>query len=154
MTFALSRLSLSRLERVHPTLILIVQRAIAITTRDFMVVQGARTVEEAYVNFGKGRTAAQCVRAGCPASYAKPGADKVTWLKRPLGSKHLIQADGFGHAVDLAPWPYDPNDEDEPGYRAIAAAMNSAANSLQVPIVWGGTWVKRDKPHFELGVRS
>lgn len=136
---------------VHPDLVRVVKEAINRTTRDFMVVEGVRTVEQAYRNFGKGRTAAECQAAGCPTQYARPSLAKVTWVRHPLSSKHLPVA-GWGHAVDLAPWPYDPNDEDRKGYAAIAFAMQSAAADFHVPIEWGGTWSTPDKPHFQLKV--
>lgn len=60
-----------------------------------------------------------------------------------LNSRHLT-----GHAVDLV----DANDfgYDMPDMAKIAASMQSAADELGVPIVWGGTWKSKDTPHFEL----
>jgi peptidoglycan L-alanyl-D-glutamate endopeptidase CwlK len=92
---------------VHPRLCAVVERAIEISAVDFKVVEGVRSDEQAYANFGKGRTAAQCRAAGCPEIHAAPKLPKVTWLANPLNTNHRKQRDGFGHAVDLLPAPYD-----------------------------------------------
>jgi peptidoglycan L-alanyl-D-glutamate endopeptidase CwlK len=155
MPYRLSKLSLSRLEGVHPDLVAVVKEAIQWTAQDFLVVEGRRTKEQAYRNFGKGRTYRECQLAGCPVEYARPTLKKVTWVRNPLGSKHVIQGSGYGHAMDLYPYPI-PKDLDRPGpetldkFRAIAKAMEEAAQRLHVPIEWGGTWKVGDYPHFEL----
>ena len=69
--FVLSRLSLSRLEGVHPDLVKVVKRAIEITEVDFRVSEGLRT---------KARQ----------AELVKLGASQTQ------NSRHLT-----GHAVDL-----------------------------------------------------
>lgn len=150
MTFVLSDKSRARLVGVHPKLVAVVERALANSSVDFMVAQGLRTVEEAYVNFGKGRTAAELATAGVPdpGKYAAPALAKVTWLRDPLGSKHLKQSDGFGHAVDLLPAPYDWKDVRL--FAKVAFCMTAAAHDLATPIIWGGTWSSPDRPHFEL----
>lgn len=149
--FILSKLSLNRLEGVHPVLVSVVRRAIELTQQDFMVVEGVRSVQQCYVNWGKGRTAAQCTAAGVPASYAQPKLPKVTWLSNPLNSKHCVQKSGFGHAVDLVPYPVDWNDLKK--FQVIANAMKAAAIDLGVKITWGGDWkTSKDYPHFEVVV--
>lgn len=150
--FVLSKLSLSRLDGVHADLLKTVKRAIEITQQDFMVVEGVRTKEQCYINFGKGRTIAQCVSKGVPAKYAQPKLAKVTWLNNPLSSKHVS-----GKAVDLVPYPVDWNDLAK--FDQIAKAMFSAAKELGVSIRWGADWDndgnfrekgEYDSPHFEL----
>jgi peptidoglycan L-alanyl-D-glutamate endopeptidase CwlK len=83
----------------------------------------------------------------------KPGK-VVTWT---LTSNHFVRADGFGHAVDLCPWPVDWNDLEK--FDAIAKAMFAAAAELGVRIRWGADWDRdgkprergeADSPHFEL----
>lgn len=67
-------------------------------------------------------------------------AGKSTTLK----SRHLT-----GHAVDMVPWPVDW--EDLGRFEQMAEAMKTAAESLEIPIVWGGDWKSfYDAPHFEL----
>lgn len=134
-----------RLAGLHPKLASVVQRAAL--KCDFRVVEGLRSDEQCYVNFGKGRTAAQCAAGGCPTQYAQPKLPHVTWLGHALSSKHRKHPDGYGHAVDLLPAPYDWKG----GFDELAKIMLAAANELGIPIEWGGSWKKSpDRPHFEL----
>ena len=150
--FVLSKLSLGRLEGVNPALVKVVQRAIEITPQDFMVVEGVRSKEQCYINYGKGRTVAQCTAKGVPAKYAQPKLAKVTWLNNPLSSKHVS-----GKAVDLVPYPVNWNDLTK--FDQVAKAMFAAAKELGVSIRWGADWDndgnyrekgEYDSPHFEL----
>jgi peptidoglycan L-alanyl-D-glutamate endopeptidase CwlK len=155
--YRLGAQSLARLKGVHPQLARVVQGAIEKTKQDFMVLEGVRSKETMWEYWGKGRTASQCRAAGVPEKYAKPGLAKVTWLNNPLGSNHRIMADGFGHAVDLCPFPVDWNDAAK--FDAIADAMFAAAKELGVKIRWGADWDQdgnprergeTDSPHFEV----
>ena len=92
-----------------------------------------------------------------PTKYAKPAEPKVTWLNNPLASKHCLQADGTGHAVDLVPWPIDWGTLSK--FDEIARAMMQAAKTLNVSIRWGADWDRdgkprergeTDSPHFEI----
>ena len=150
--YVLSKLSLSRLVGLHTTLESVVKRAIEITEQDFMVVEGVRSKEQCYINYGKGRTAEQCKAKGVPAQYAQPKLAKVTWLNNPLSSKHVT-----GHAVDLVPYPVDWNDLTK--FDKVAKAMFAAAKELGVSIRWGADWDndgkyrekgEYDSPHFEI----
>ena len=150
--FVLSKLSLSRLEDVNPALVKVVKRAIEITQQDFLVVEGVRSKEQCYINYGKGRTSAQCTAKGVPAKYAQPKLAKVTWLNNPLSSKHVT-----GRAVDLVPYPVDWNDLSK--FDQIKKAIFAAAKELGVSIRWGADWDndgnyrekgEYDSPHFEL----
>lgn len=160
MTYALGAKSESRLAGVHPSLARVVRRAIQITKQDFMVVEGVRTREQMMVNYGKGRTPAECVACGVPAPYAAPAAAKVTWLRNPFNSNHRVMPDGYGHAVDLGAWvdgAYDGNTSAR--YDQIALAMLQAAHLEGVHIRWGADWdgdgkwhepAETDMAHFEL----
>lgn len=150
--FVLSKLSLGRLEGVNPELVKVVKRAIEITQQDFLVVEGVRSKEQCYINYGKGRTWEQCTAKGVPAKYAQPKLAKVTWLNNPLSSKHIT-----GRAVDLVPYPVDWNDLSK--FDQVAKAMFAAAKELGVSIRWGADWDndgnyrekgEYDSPHFEL----
>ena len=150
--FVLSKLSLGRLEGVNPALVKVVKRAIEITQQDFLVVEGVRSKEQCYINYGKGRTVAQCTAKGVPAKYAQPKLAKVTWLNNPLSSKHVS-----GKAVDLVPYPVNWNDLTK--FDQVAKAMFAAAKELGVSIRWGADWDndgnyrekgEYDSPHFEL----
>lgn len=143
MAFRLGAQSLARLKGVHPQLVRVVQRAIEISTVDFMVLEGVRTPQRQRELYAQGRT--------------KPGP-KVTWT---LTSNHFVKSDGFGHAVDLVPWPVDWEGPTRfPKFDEISRAMFAAADELGVKIRWGADWDgdgkprergETDSPHFELG---
>ena len=123
--FALGKLSLERLEGVHPDLVQVVKRAIQISPVDFMVVDGLRTLEKQkqYVAEGKSTT---------------------------LNSRHLT-----GHAVDLAAWVDGDLKWGDPEQDKIAEAMKAAAAELGISVDWGGDWTSFiDPPHFQLSWKS
>ena len=123
--FTLSPRSYKRLEGVHPDLVRVVERAIAITDVDFVVLEGLRTKERQV----------QLLKAGA---------------SRTMNSRHIT-----GHAVDLGAWVGKEVRWDWPLYAKIATAMKQAATELIVPIVWGGDWrTFKDGPHFELDRRK
>lgn len=139
MTYQLGAESLARLDGVHPDLVRVVKRAITLTSQDFKVLEGVRSADRQKELYAKGRT--------------KPGP-KVTWT---MQSKHLKQADGFGHAVDLVPYPLDWNSLVK--FDAIAKAMFEAAKAEGVALRWGADWDRdgkprerkeTDSPHFEI----
>ena len=74
MGFILSRRSLKNLEGVHADLVRVVERALEITSVDFVVTEGLRSVER-------------------QEQLVKSGASKTR------RSRHLT-----GHAVDVAAW--------------------------------------------------
>jgi len=140
MGYRLSSRSRKNLEGIHPKLIAVVERAIEITKQDFMVIDGVRTKQEQLDLYAKGRT--------------KPGR-KVTWT---LKSKHMVnEKTGYGHAVDVCPYPVDWNDTKK--FDMIAVAMMKAARCEGVVLRWGADWDmdentrergEYDSPHFEL----
>lgn len=117
MTFALGAKSLGNLKGVHPKLVALVKEAILHTTQDFMVHDGTRTVAEQRENVRKG-------------------------VSKTMNSKHIIEADGYGHAVDLVPVVNGQPVWDWPRIYAIAEAMERAADGHQVELIWGGVWDK------------
>ena len=141
--YKLSERSLNSLKGVNPNLVKVVERAIELTEQDFLVLEGVRSKEQCYINYGKGRTAAQCSAKGVPTKYAQPSLSKVTWLNNPLASKHVT-----GNAVDLVPYPVDWNTISK--FTTISKAMKQAAKELGIDLEWGGDWTKKDYPHFEL----
>lgn len=140
MGYLLGKRSRGNLVGVHPKMVAVVERAIQITTQDFLVLEGVRTPERQAELYAQGRT--------------KPGK-KVTWT---LKSNHFVNPrTGFGHAVDLCPWPVDWSKTAK--FDAIAKAMFKAADELNTPIRWGADWDRdgnprergeTDSPHFEL----
>lgn len=109
--------SLKQLIGVHPKLVAVVRRAIVLTEQDFRVTDGLRTAAEQR----------KLVAAG------------VSWTLR---SKHLVQRDGFGHAVDLVPWVDGKLSWSWPCCYVVAAAMSQAAAELGTDVRWGGVWDK------------
>lgn len=128
MTYYLGSGSRANLEGVHPDLVLIVERGIALTKVDFSIIEGVRTTERQMKLFQMGAT-------------------------QLMQSRHLT-----GHAIDLAPWVDGMSRFDWPLFYPIADAMKMAAMELQIPLRWGGDWNGngiqdesfRDGPHFEL----
>lgn len=150
MSITLGARSLSRLAGVHPALVRVVKRAaeLAHPAEDFTVIEGVRSKQQMWANYGKGRTVAECRSKGVPASYAQPKERKVTWLNDPLMSNHRLHPDGYGHAVDLAPYPIDWNDFDR--FRDLVALMKKAAIHEGVRMRCGADFSTPDLPHFEL----
>lgn len=139
MTFKLGKQSTQKLQGVHIALALVVNRAIALTSQDFMVTCGVRTKDEQACLYAQGRTT--------------PGPI-VTWT---MQSRHMPDKDGLGRAVDLVPFPVDWKTPSK--FDAIAKAMFAASKELGIPIRWGADWDKdgnprekgeSDSPHFEL----
>lgn len=110
--FRLSKRSLDRLKGVHPDLVKVVHRALQLSTIDFLVLEGVRTLER-------------------QKELVKTGASKT------LNSRHLT-----GHAVDLAPIDNGQVSWHWPHYYTVADAMKRAAIELFIPIRWGGVWDK------------
>lgn len=104
----------------------VVERAIEITTVDFGVSCGVRTEAEQY----------RAVKNGTSTT---------------MKSKHMVQADFFGHAVDLfvivdgeVTWEHEH-------FRKAVQAMFTAAIELGVQLKAGALWRDfQDSPHFEL----
>ncbi|MBJ7446866.1 MAG: M15 family metallopeptidase [Brevundimonas sp.] len=157
MPYALGAQSRARLKGVHPQLVRVVERAIEISPQDFLVLEGVRTPQRQRQLYGQGRTRQELARAGVDVSLAKPSEGKVTWT---LISNHFVKADGYGHAVDLAPYPVDWEGPTRfPKFDAIAKAMFQAARELGIGLRWGADWDRdgkprergeTDSPHFEL----
>ena len=110
MAYRLGKKSLKELQGVKCDLQAVVQRAIQLTTQDFSVHDGLRSLAE-------------------QKALVRSGASKT------MRSKHLR-----GDAVDLVPyingklrWEWDT-------IYPIAEAVREAANELGVNLVWGGAW--------------
>ena len=154
MSYALGKNSMLKLSSVHPNLVKVVKRAIQLTSQDFTVLEGVRSVATQRAYYGKGRTANDLAKVGVPPELAQPDASKVTWT---LKSNHFMQPDGYGHAVDICPYPIDWDTLSK--FDALAVAMFAAAKELGVRIRWGADWDQdgnprergeSDSPHFEL----
>lgn len=115
--FALGASSLAKLDGVKMELVACVRLAITLSKQDFTVYEGLRSLAQQQINVRKG-------------------------VSQTLDSKHIRQADGFGHAVDLVPWIDGHPVWDWNGCYDIARAMDEAATRLGYPqhIRWGGAW--------------
>lgn len=114
MRFSLSPASLMRLEGVKPSLQAVVKRAIQLTTVDFGVTEGLRTVERQQ----------ELVKRG---------------LSQTLRSRHLT-----GDAVDLVAYIDNRVCWELAIYDEVADAMKLAAQEANVSIRWGGAWQVND----------
>lgn len=123
MSYSLGKRSLAKLEGVHPALVAVVHDAIALTSQDFAVTDGLRTLEQ-------------------QKTLLLAGATKT------LNSKHRKQRDGYGHAVDLVPFiDGSPRWEWEPIWN-VACAIDAAATASGVRLVWGAVW---DRTLMDIG---
>lgn len=127
MTFALSKASITELQGVHPELVKVVKRAIAISKQDFVVNDGRRTLAE-------------------QREFVKKGFSKT------MKSRHLVQKDGLGYAVDLVPFINKKARWEWAGIWPIAAAMSQAAKELGVELTWGSVWDRRMSDYGGLGI--
>ena len=115
MAFKLSGRSLGKLEGVHPVLVDTVKRAIEVSSVDFGLIYGVRSLAEQKRLYEAKRS-------------------------QTMKSKHLVQEDGYSHAVDLM--AYDGSDPswDIVMYDDIADAMKEAALETGAKICWGAAW--------------
>lgn len=104
-----------------------------------LVVETYRTRERQNYLYGQGRTKVQCLAAGVPASYARPGAKQVTWT---LNSIHCLRK-----AVDVVPVRkgkaiWNAADKDT---RTIISVMEKYGFEP------GANWAKSpDSPHYQV----
>jgi peptidoglycan LD-endopeptidase CwlK len=123
---------------VHPDMIIVTVTAIINLPKglDATVFDGLRTLPEQRENLRRG-------------------------VSKTLKSKHLPQADGYGHAVDIVPiingqLAWDSKDAatqkliDE-AFADISDQMHAAADLHDIEIESGYKLWGWDKPHFQLG---
>lgn len=122
--YKFSEKSIERMIGVKPVMIQVAELALSYDIMDATVLSngGLRTVLE-------------------QRKMVKRGASKT------MKSKHMMQSDGYGHALDLAPYPVDWNDLER--FNMWSTLMFRAAAELNVVIEWGGHWRSfKDYPHF------
>lgn len=122
------------MDGLHPDLILVLNRALQTSPHDLVVTEGLRTLDR-------------------QKELVRIGASKT------LKSRHLKQADGYGHAFDFYAM-VDTNSDGKISFEEmstvrlmlpIADAIKAAAKEKNVAITYGGDWRKfKDYPHFEL----
>ena len=140
MKYKLSNKSLERLNGVHPSLVFLVQSAMETQIMDFSVNEGVRTLDRQKDLVSKG-------------------------FSKTMKSKHLVQSDGYGHAVDLYPYPIDMeavnrnNAVEIVRFGVLAGIIKSLAWTHGIEIEWGGDFDSDgqtldstffDAPHIQL----
>ena len=145
-TYSFSQTSMDKMKKVHPKLVEVMKEAIENSPFDFRITDGARTTEEQFALYQKGRTL--------------PGPKVTNCDGKKFKSNHQIKSDGFGHAVDIFPCGVIENGvyrkfTSEEGYdekklKLIANHILAVAKSKNINIEWGGNWKMKDTPHFEL----
>lgn len=138
--YKFSKRSLDNLKGVHPFLVDVVHGAMGMQIMDFTVVEGVRSLERQKTLVAQGKS-------------------------RTMLSKHLIQSDGYGHAVDLYPYPVDMNLVIKGDMREVfrfgvlSGVMLSVAKKHGIIVVNGADWNGNgqtldhtffDAPHFQL----
>ncbi|MEG1214580.1 MAG: M15 family metallopeptidase [Leclercia sp.] len=119
--FIFSQRSENNLRGVHQDLVSVVRLALELSTIDFGITEGLRTVErqEQLVAEGKSQT---------------------------MNSRHLS-----GHAIDVFAYPAPAGSWDGKWYQRISEAFKQAGKELGTPVEWGGDWkTLKDGPHFQL----
>ena len=113
--FKLSSRSLEKLEGVNPILVDTVKEAIKLSSVDFGVIYGVRSLAEQEQLYKAGRS-------------------------QTMKSKHLIQVGNTSHAVDLMAYDGSNPSWDIVMYDDIADAMKAAALKTGAKICWGAAW--------------
>jgi peptidoglycan LD-endopeptidase CwlK len=118
--FRFGSASVKEMQGVLPQLLEVAARALNLSQQDFIFYDGART-------------------------YKEQVALKAAGRSQTLNSKHIIQSDGYGHAMDLVPYIDGGPKWDWEGCYKIACAVDQAASQLGYAnnIVWGGAWDRR-----------
>ncbi len=121
MSFLFGGASEANLIGVHPDLVRVARQALILSSQDFSVAEGLRSTEE-------------------EAEHVANGTSHT------MNSKHLLQGDGYGHALDLVPfvngktlWALPASVQWNFIY-PVAAAVQAAAEIEKVRIRWGGCW--------------
>ena len=118
--------SLTNLQEVHPSLVEVCTKALIISPYDFGIICGLRSEE-------------------AQKAHVASGASTT------INSRHLMQRDGYAHAVDIAVFVDGVYTEDVKYYRKVIQAFFTAAIALGVQIEAGGLWRDLvDAQHIQL----
>jgi peptidoglycan L-alanyl-D-glutamate endopeptidase CwlK len=123
---------MERLHGVHPLLVDWALRVVSVM--DCTVVSGVRSLTT-------------------QAQYVAVGASQT------MKSRHLVQEDGYGHAIDLAPYPIDW--DKLRSFDILAGVGLAVAHDMGIPVTWGGDWNRdmdvydnefNDLGHFQIEI--
>ena len=145
--YKLSQNSINKLDKIHPKLVMSIQKAITNSPFDFIIIQGFRTAEYQNGLYKQGRTAPGIRVTNCDGYVKK--------------SNHQAKADGYGHAIDIFVCGIVENGHyrkfttaegyDSKKMFAVVKHIKEVAQKLGIPVKWGGDWKKdKDYPHFEI----
>ena len=124
--FQFSSRSLCLLGAVHPDLVRVAKKAIKLSKMDFGITCGAR-------------------------SYAEQVDLVKTGASHDLHSLHLLQDDGYAHAIDVAAWFNGRISWNNMHYGPIVQAFIEASNSLEIQLEYGHLWPRfQDSVHIQL----
>lgn len=125
-----SQKSLDKLNTCHPDIQKVFKEVIKHI--DCTILEGVRTKEKQE----------ELVRSG---------------MSQTMNSKHLVQLDGYSHAVDVSIYPIDWNNKER--FILFAGFVLGIAQGMGIKLVWGGDWNRDfntkdhsffDGPHFQL----
>ena len=144
--YSFSQTSLDKMKKVHPKLVEVMKEAIKNSPFDFRITDGARTAEEQFALYQKGRTKSGPKVTNCDGYKAK--------------SNHQIKSDGYGYAVDIFPCGILENgvyrkftsDEgyDDKKLKIISEHILKIAKEKRVNVERVGNRKMHDTPHFEI----
>lgn len=126
-----------RCKGLHPNLILWIGYMLATCPVDIFISEGVRTKETQQKYFAQGRTTPGNIITNCDGVKNK--------------SYHQIQADGFGHAVDIyyVGWKNTDPDKD-PRWQTIYDHAKKCAKLLNINMRHGRDFKRIDSPHHQL----
>lgn len=134
--FVFSQRSLENLKGVHPDLARLAHLALSYSELDFAVTEGVRSYMRQVELYQESKEA------------ARKGGRVLT---NTTESKHLIQPDGYSHAIDVAVWLGDHITYKNKHYGPVVQAFIRAAIELEIQIRFGHLWRGfRDSCHIEL----
>ncbi len=139
--YKLSQNSINKLDKIHPKLVMSIQKAITNSPFDFIVIQGFRTAEYQNGLYKQGRTVPGIRVTNCDGYVKK--------------SNHQAKSDGYGYAIDFG--IYDPSIKGNIDwkstnkYQKVARHIELVAREFGIKVEWGGDWKSlKDNPHIEL----
>lgn len=124
MTYRFGKTSKERMIGVRPELVAVPERALSYGIIDMTIVPygGLRTEADQKKLFDEGAS-------------------------KTMNSMHRPQSDGYGHALDVVPYPIDWNDIER--FKLMGTLLFRAAMELNYEIEWGGHWNWKDYPHIQ-----
>ena len=127
--YQFSERSLNNMAGVHEDLVRVAKRAIEMSKIDFGITEGVRTYQRQV----------ELMQAG---------------KSQTLHSRHLIQDDGYGHAIDVAAYMNGKISWQNKHYGPVVQAFITAATALEVQLEFGHLWPRfQDSVHIQLNPR-